>query len=543
MATSLTGIVSLNKIPVARTVRCYLESTGALVASTTSSAVDGTYTITGLTDATGYYLTVIDTTSTNSTATIGAVVPGSTSHNFNLVDRHNSELPANIDLASTTQPPYNGDFLTVNTDTVIYGLVKFEGVVSAKKVYCYNTLTGAYVNTATSSASYGTFSFTGLSTFVYYDVVVVDESGKYNTLCAGSILPSAVVHEFNFTTEQDNANPVDIVNGIPSPIPYYGTSAWTTTPLATQSITANAPIYTSQGAFSFPTTTVIGYGGATLHASFPSTTITATGTTTLSGQATINFPSASVVASGITGVVGTFEGVSRNFTTITALGGASFTGSFPKSTLTASATVSISAQGVFPFVTSTVTASGTTGLIGLANISFPTISSRYGIARLSGFTTTLTASSVFSTAHAVAYVMNLENGAITQYLNYAFDKIVNFNSKYYGIKADGVYLLEGNTDAGTNIDARIELPPHDYGSSKRKRCGHYHIDTSDTTYVTPKYDGTSCGPYLSTHAGRKTKIGKGGDGRYWGMVITNSSGGTMNINSVELDLFENRRIN
>lgn len=48
-------------------------------------------------------------------------------------------------------------------------------------------------------------------------------------------------------------------------------------------------------------------------------------------------------------------------------------------------------------------------------------------------------------------------GYVTQYTSYNFDAFAQINGHYYGVAADGVYLLEGDEDDGREIVARIDF--------------------------------------------------------------------------------------
>jgi hypothetical protein len=68
-----------------------------------------------------------------------------------------------------------------------------------------------------------------------------------------------------------------------------------------------------------------------------------------------------------------------------------------------------------------------------------------------------------------AWVLNTENIAVTQYSNYPFNSFAELNGKYYGAASDGMYLLEGDDDAGTPIQAYFRAPLTDFGFAGLKR--------------------------------------------------------------------------
>ena len=55
-----------------------------------------------------------------------------------------------------------------------------------------------------------------------------------------------------------------------------------------------------------------------------------------------------------------------------------------------------------------------------------------------------------------AYAVNLQHKGtdspvdeITRYTNFPFERIVRYQNSYFGVAADGLYLLEGTTDHAT----------------------------------------------------------------------------------------------
>ena len=59
--------------------------------------------------------------------------------------------------------------------------------------------------------------------------------------------------------------------------------------------------------------------------------------------------------------------------------------------------------------------------------------------------------------------------AMTRYTRYPFTQIVRLGSSYYGAAADGLYLLEGDTDNGLPIEWDFELTQNDFQQANLKR--------------------------------------------------------------------------
>lgn len=69
---------------------------------------------------------------------------------------------------------------------------------------------------------------------------------------------------------------------------------------------------------------------------------------------------------------------------------------------------------------------------------------------------------------------------VSRYTGYGFNSFATINGKHYGAKADGVYLLEGTSDAGTDIDVGMVLGKLDFGTAKHKRVENVYVGVSTT---------------------------------------------------------------
>jgi hypothetical protein len=69
---------------------------------------------------------------------------------------------------------------------------------------------------------------------------------------------------------------------------------------------------------------------------------------------------------------------------------------------------------------------------------------------------------------------------VSRYTGYGFNSFATIDGKHYGAKADGIYLLEGATDAGTDIDVGMVLGKLDFGTAKHKRVENVYVGVSTT---------------------------------------------------------------
>jgi hypothetical protein len=171
---------------------------------------------------------------------------------------------------------------------------------------------------------------------------------------------------------------------------------------------------------------------------------------------------------------------------------------------------------------------------GRAELSAGQLVAVYGIARTSysGYSLLSLGEAVVASLN-VAYVMNRRTQAVTRYTNYGFSHIVHFAGRYYGVKSDGIYLLEGDTFGGTSIDARVKTSKLDFGTQYHKRVPYAYIGNATELDVTVHTDGVEQGTYRSEHGAKRARLARGPKGRYFEFEIANVGGQELGINGVE----------
>lgn len=76
------------------------------------------------------------------------------------------------------------------------------------------------------------------------------------------------------------------------------------------------------------------------------------------------------------------------------------------------------------------------------------------------------------------WVVNAETGATTRYENFDFNSYAKIGDTYFGCKADGVYRLDGDTDAGDLIQAMVSFGKQNFGTSALKRITNAYVGVS-----------------------------------------------------------------
>lgn len=141
----------------------------------------------------------------------------------------------------------------------------------------------------------------------------------------------------------------------------------------------------------------------------------------------------------------------------------------------------------------------------------------------------------------VAYAVNLAHFGMTEYTNYGFRQIVEFNGEYFGITDQGLYRLSANTDAGTAIASIIETARPDFGSSQDKRVTYSYmlLDTRDTLDVTPVtgerigYMQQARGSGRTGKHNRRVQFGRGMKARNWGLRLEHSGEDRFALEEIE----------
>lgn len=144
----------------------------------------------------------------------------------------------------------------------------------------------------------------------------------------------------------------------------------------------------------------------------------------------------------------------------------------------------------------------------------------------------------------LAWVMNAETHAFTSYSNYPFNSFATIRGKTYGAKADGIYLLEGDTDAGAAIDAFARGGLTDLGSSKLKRMPSAYMGLTTSGRMVMKVTVVDDAGVRQEHwyaledrpAGAlrmgRVKLGRGLKSTYWGFELANVDGADFALDEI-----------
>jgi hypothetical protein len=157
---------------------------------------------------------------------------------------------------------------------------------------------------------------------------------------------------------------------------------------------------------------------------------------------------------------------------------------------------------------------------------------------------------VFSTnPNSIAWVMNVETGAPSFYTNYQFTSIVEHDGMLFAAASDGLYLLEGDNDGGTYIDAELKTGLLDFDLKFKKRLqylylgytgGELEVDVETQapgdifTYGLEERDADA-------PRNNRIKLGKGLNDRYWRLTFRNLVGKDFQMYDTEAEIVVSKR--
>ena len=91
-----------------------------------------------------------------------------------------------------------------------------------------------------------------------------------------------------------------------------------------------------------------------------------------------------------------------------------------------------------------------------------------------------------SDALTIAFNVNAEVKAPSQYINMPFESVVEFNGKTLFLGDSGIFEEGGGTDNDTDIDAWIDTPNHDFGKREQKSIEAFDVgyETAGDLFIT-----------------------------------------------------------
>lgn len=143
--------------------------------------------------------------------------------------------------------------------------------------------------------------------------------------------------------------------------------------------------------------------------------------------------------------------------------------------------------------------------------------------------------------NGVVWVVNRATKSSTQYEQYGFNSFFERDGSYYGVANDGIYLLEGDDDAGAPINALLDAGKSNLGYNHEKRVVQVFlgVGSSKEMYLKVSVDGQdyvySMDSYGPDVADRPVQIGYGVRGHFWGLTLMNVDGADFNLANINFE--------
>lgn len=145
------------------------------------------------------------------------------------------------------------------------------------------------------------------------------------------------------------------------------------------------------------------------------------------------------------------------------------------------------------------------------------------------------------------WVMNTRTAGVTEYQNYEFNSFARIGNKYVGATEDGLYELDGDTDAGEDIIATLRSGLAQFAGAHLSRFrGIYLAVRGEGDFILRVItgEGVTYNYAVAARSMRSTKVhvGKGLQARYWRFELV-STGQDFDFESLEfVPLVKQRRV-
>ncbi len=146
-----------------------------------------------------------------------------------------------------------------------------------------------------------------------------------------------------------------------------------------------------------------------------------------------------------------------------------------------------------------------------------------------------------------AWVVNTDSNATTRYESYSFNSFMAVRGKHFGVRDSGVFLLEGEDDAGAPIEAGIALGKHDFGGMQHKHIEAVYAGVSAAGQLFLKVKAAGCQEYtyrarrVSPHLQeQRFDPGRGLRANYFEFDLVNA-GGAFDLDSITFSVVFTKR--
>lgn len=139
----------------------------------------------------------------------------------------------------------------------------------------------------------------------------------------------------------------------------------------------------------------------------------------------------------------------------------------------------------------------------------------------------------------VTWAVNYDTGAYSEYSGYGFDAMYERDGLYFGTRGAQVYLLGGDDDDGTPIDAFVAFGKQNFGDTLLKHIPNVYAGVSSTGVLLLRVTtGTATYTYRARRNDETTRtqrfdLGRGLRGTYYEFELFNEDGADFELDSIE----------
>jgi hypothetical protein len=141
----------------------------------------------------------------------------------------------------------------------------------------------------------------------------------------------------------------------------------------------------------------------------------------------------------------------------------------------------------------------------------------------------------------LGYILNTENTGVTQYQDYPFNSLARHGDSYLGAGSMGICRLDGDTDAGAQIAARLRTGVTDFDSPLRKKIHRAYLVLTASGQILFKTvndeeveDWYRLTPRSGPKHNERVKLGRGVKSAYWQFEVSNVEGSDFELESLEV---------
>lgn len=146
-----------------------------------------------------------------------------------------------------------------------------------------------------------------------------------------------------------------------------------------------------------------------------------------------------------------------------------------------------------------------------------------------------------------AWALNAESNATTRYENYSFNSFMSVGGRHFGLRRNGVHVLEGHSDAGLPIEAGVSLGRHDFGSQELKHIEAVYAGVSASGALVLRIgDGRNQYTYQARRVDPEMRTqrfdpGRGLRANYFTFDLLNGDGGEFELDNITFSLVASKR--